>query len=56
MVEPSARIRSYQPDDHKLARFFIGRANFEVLAVANRKGEVYVYVESYVLNSAYLSP
>ncbi|PSS37701.1 hypothetical protein PHLCEN_2v394 [Hermanssonia centrifuga] len=37
MVEPSARIRSYQPDDHKLARFFIGRANFEVLAVANRK-------------------
>ncbi|KAL0951113.1 hypothetical protein HGRIS_007850 [Hohenbuehelia grisea] len=35
MVEPSAQIRPYKPDDFKLVQFVISKANMEQLAVAN---------------------
>ncbi|PCH33595.1 hypothetical protein WOLCODRAFT_135209 [Wolfiporia cocos MD-104 SS10] len=37
MVEPTVRIRPFQPTDEKLVRFIIGKSCMEPLAVANQK-------------------
>lgn len=39
MVEPTARIRLYEPADNKAVRFFIGKSHMEGLALANRKSK-----------------
>jgi len=39
MVQPTARIRPYEPSDDKEVRFIIGKTNMEPLAVANQRGE-----------------
>ena len=41
---PDAKIRPYikgNEEDHKLIRFYIGKANMEGLATANRKGRAH---------------
>ena len=39
MAEPVACIRPFRASDDKVARFAIGKANMESLAVANRRGQ-----------------
>lgn len=41
MPQPTAEIRLYKATDEKLARFMIGKASMESLAVANRRGEYF---------------
>ena len=38
MVDNSARIRQYEPNDERLVRFVLGKATLEPLTVANRRG------------------
>lgn len=60
MVEPTARIRLYEPRDDKLVRFAIGKANLSCLAVANSTGMFLVDILFYPLlkfaNVAYTNP
>jgi len=45
MSVPNAQIRPYRPDDDKVVKFALGMAHTEGLAVANRRGMCFLFLQ-----------